>query len=180
MIQDRDLVQHFEIIFKAHYSSVKYFIFFLLKSEQDAEDLAQDVFTKLWSRPEIWNNNDATNGYIFTMAKNVTLDFIKHKRLEQNYRDEQIQEILIKELFVSEDPLYPIYRDEIQLILDLALNKLPKRRRIIFEMSRLDSMSNQEIASSLDISVRTVEHQIYLALHELKKIIFILFFFYFL
>ncbi len=179
MIQYPGLVQKFEKIFKTHYSSVKYFIFFLLKSEQDAEDLAQDVFTKLWCKPEIWNNNDDANGYIFSMAKNVTLDFIKHKRLEQNYRDEQIQEILVKELFVSEDPLNPIYRDEIQLILDLALNRLPKRRRMIFEMSRLDGMSNQEIASTLDISVRTVEHQIYLALHELKKVVFILFFLYF-
>jgi len=100
MNQDHNLVQHFETIFKTHYSSVKHFIFFLLKSEQDAEDLAQDVFTRLWSKPEIWSNQEEINGYIFTTARNVTLDFIKHKKLEQHYREEQIQENLIKELLV--------------------------------------------------------------------------------
>lgn len=180
MIQDHNLARHFETIFKTHYSSVKHFIFFLLKSEQDAEDLAQDVFTRLWSKPEIWSNQEESNGYIFTTARNVTLNFIKHKKLEQHYQEEQIQENLIKELCVSEDPLNPIYHDELQLILDLALNRLPTRRKMIFEMSRLNGMSNQEIASTLNISVRTVEHQIYLTLQELKKIIFIVFFLHFL
>ena len=65
MIQDHNLALHFETIFKTHYSSVKHFIFFLLKSEQDAEDLAQDVFTRLWSKPEIWSNQEESNGYIY-------------------------------------------------------------------------------------------------------------------
>ena len=138
MIQDHNLALHFETIFKTHYSSVKHFIFFLLKSEQDAEDLAQDVFTRLWSKPEIWSNQEESNGYIFTTARNVTLNFIKHKKLEQHYQEEQIQENLIKELCVSEDPLNPIYHDELQLILDLALNRLPTRRTY----SRTPDLSN--------------------------------------
>ena len=61
----------------------------------------------------------------------------------------------------------------------MALERFPKRRKKIFEMSRLHDMSNQEIAIALHLSVRTVEHQIYLSLQDLRKIVFILFFLYF-
>lgn len=180
MNQDHYLVQQFEKIFRTHFSSVKYFINMILKSEADSEDLAQDVFIKLWNNFEAWKDNELTDGYIYTMAKNVTLDFIKHKRQEDNYRDEQIQQNSIKELFGFVDPLNSIYCNEIRLIIKMALERLPEQRRKIFEMSRLKEMTNKEIAVALHLSVRTVEHQIYLTLQELRKIVFILFFWYFL
>lgn len=180
MIQNYYLVQEFEKIFLIHFSGVKFFIFKLIKSEADAEDLAQDVFIKLWTNFETWKDNDGKDGYIYTIAKNVTLDFIRHKRLEDDYQDEVIQKNTIKELFGTSDPLDSIYYDEMQLILKLALERFPERRRKIFEMSRFENMSNQEIAVALNLSIRTVEHQIYLSLQDLKKIILLLFFLYFL
>ncbi|WP_373156873.1 RNA polymerase sigma-70 factor [Bacteroides cellulosilyticus] len=176
MNQDTYLVQQFEKIFKAHFSSVKFFIFMFLKSEADSEDLAQDVFVKLWTNFETWIDNDGKDGYIYTIAKNVTLDFIKHKRLEDDYRDELIKKNLTKELFGFADPLNSIYCNEIRLIIRMALERFPKRRRKIFEMSRLRNMSNHEIAETLHLSLRTIEHQIYLSLKTLKKIIIIIFF----
>lgn len=178
MTQDSFLVQEFEKIFRTHFSRVKIFIFMLLKSEADAEDIAQDVFMKLWANYETWKNNNGKEGYIYTLAKNLTLDFIRHKRLEDDYRDNQIHENSIKELLGPNEILDPIYYSEMQLALKLALEHLPERRRTIFEMSRFKHMTNLEIAEMLRISVRTVEHQIYLSLQDLRKIIFILFFLY--
>ena len=51
----------------------------------------------------------------------------------------------------------------------LTLDRMPERRRQIFEMSRMQGLSNAVIAEQLQLSVRTVEHQIYLALKEFKK-----------
>lgn len=180
MNQDHCLVEQFEMIFRTHFSSVKFFINMFLKSEADAEDLAQDVFTKLWTNFETWQNNDGKEGYIYVMAKNVAFDFIKHKRLENDYREEQIKKSKIKDLLGLSDPLNSLYYKEIQLIIRMALENFPERRRKIFEMSRFNNMSNQEIALSLHLSVRTIEHQIYLSLQVLKRIILILFFLYFL
>ena len=59
------------------------------------------------------------------------------------------------------------------MLTELAIERLPKRRKRIFRMSRLDGMSNKEIAEALGLSTRTVEHQIYLALRELRRIIFL-------
>ncbi len=176
MTQEPNLPQHFEALFKSHFSSVKFFINMILKSEEDAEDIAQDVFTKLWTTPEVWINNENKDNYIYSMAKNATLNFIRHKRIEHSFQEKQVQENVINELFTPDDPLTPIYYKEAQLILELALERFPERRRKIFEMSRFDQMTHQEIASKLKISIRTVEHQVYLALQELRKIIFFFFF----
>ena len=86
MSQNQDpihLARQFEIIFTTHYSAVKYFSINLLKSEEDAEDIIQDVFAKLWTQPEVWLKNKDIGQYIYAMTKNTTFNFIKRKRVEQ-------------------------------------------------------------------------------------------------
>ena len=148
----------------------------LLKSEEDAKDITQDVFTKLWTKPELWTKVPNPTPYIYTLTKSTTLNFIKHKKVELAYQEKIIEKSLIDELFQSEDTLNPIYYKEAQLIIKLVLERLPEQRRMIFEMSRFKHMSNLEIAEKLNISKRTVEHHIYLTLLEMKKIIFFAFF----
>ena len=179
MSQNQDpihLARQFEIIFTTHYSAVKYFAINLLKSEEDAEDIIQDVFAKLWTQPEVWLENKDIGQYIYAMTKNTTFNFIKRKRLEQSYQEQLSQKYLIEDLLKSEDTLDPIYYKEALLIIRLILDRLPERRRKVFEMSRINNMSNMEIAQALNISVRTVEHQIYLTLLEIKKLIFLPYF----
>ena len=182
---ERLLAQQFETIFTKYYSVVKYFALMLLKSEEDAKDITQDVFTKLWTKPELWTEVPNPTPYIYTLTKSTTLNFIKHKKVELAYQEKIIEKSLIDELFQSEDTLNPIYYKEAQLIIKLVLERLPEQRRMIFEMSRFKHMlemsrfkhmSNLEIAEKLNISKRTVEHHIYLTLLEMKKIIFFAFF----
>ena len=170
------LAKQFGMIFTEYYSVVKYFAFMLLKSEEDAKDITQDVFTKLWTKPELWTEVPNPTPYIYTLTKSTTLNFIKHKKVELAYQEKIIEKSLIDELFQSEDTLNPIYYKEAQLIIKLVLERLPEQRRMIFEMSRFKHMSNLEIAEKLNISKRTVEHHIYLTLLEMKKIIFFAFF----
>lgn len=106
------LARQFEIIFTTHYSAVKYFAINLLKSEEDAEDIIQDVFAKLWTQPEVWLENKDIGQYIYAMTKNTTFNFIKRKRLEQSYQEQLSQKYLIEDLLKSEDTLDPIYYKE--------------------------------------------------------------------
>lgn len=101
MSQNQDpihLARQFEIIFTTHYSAVKYFAINLLKSEEDAEDIIQDVFAKLWTQPEVWLENKDIGQYIYAMTKNTTFNFIKRKRLEQSYQEQLSQKYLIEDL----------------------------------------------------------------------------------
>lgn len=164
----------FQRFFTENFPKVKNFAQMLLKSEADAEDIAQDVFCKLWLQPDLWLNNDKElDNYIFIMTRNIVLNIFKHQQIEHEYREEVIERTLLYELTEKEDVLENVYYKEMQMIVQLALEKMPKRRRLIFEMSRFNGLSHKEIAEKLNVSVRTIEHQVYLALIELKKLLLI-------
>ena len=162
----------FEQFFIATFPKVKAFAWKILKSEDDAEDIAQDVFVKLWDNPEIWEDEDTWNSYIYTMVRNHIYNFLKHKSIELNY-----QERIFKEKTSFEPDIHDeLYAKEIALLIKLALEDMPEQRKKVFLMSRQKGMTNQEIADKLQLSIRTVERHIYLVLINLKKIILIIFF----
>lgn len=140
----------------------------LLKSEHEAEDVAQDIFVKLWEQPDLWEDG-LPQGYLFAMVKNRIFNKIKRRNFEGNYINSQIDLQLSHEAFGFEDPLNEMYREDIRLLLMLSLDQMPDKRREIFKMSRFQNLSNRDIADKMNLSVRTVEQHIYLALKELKK-----------
>lgn len=175
---DRQIELKFQGFFTANFPKVKNFAQMLLKSEAEAEDVAQDVFCKLWLQPEIWLDTDRDlDNYIFIMTRNIVLNIFKHQQIEQEYQDEVIEKTILYELTEKEEVLNNVYYKEMLMIIRLTLEKMPKRRRLIFELSRFRGLSHKEIADKLDVSIRTIEHQVYLALIELKKILILFIFF---
>lgn len=171
------LKQKFENLFILYFPKVKNFALKLLKSDYEAEDIARDIFVKLWKMPEIWMDDcSSTDSYLYTMTRNYVFDTIKHKNIESAYKEKKVEEAFLNDVFDSDSPLDNLYCKEIQLLIYLTLEQMPEKRKKVFEMSRFEGMSNDEIAQSLNLSVRTVEHHIYLALSELKKILICAFF----
>ena len=169
-----DKVLRFKKFFDLNFPKVKTFAWQLLKSEEDAEDIAQDIFAKLWTNPEIWENQETWNSYIYTMVRNHIYNFLKHKSIRQTYQEQCTKE----EPAISETDIHDqLYAKESELLIKLTIANMPEQRRKIFRMSRTQEKSNQEIADELDISIRTVERHIYLALIDLKKVLLTLFFF---
>ena len=163
-IKEQEKKRKFEQFFILTFPKVKAFAWKILHSEEDAEDIAQ----------EIWENKETWDSYIYTMARNQIYNFLKHQSVELNYQEKLSQENSPSYEFDMYDKLYA---KELQLLIKLTLDNMPEQRRKVFSMSRQRGMSNQEIADNLQLSVRTVERHIYLALQELKKVILIAFFF---
>lgn len=175
---NKQIAMKFQCFFTVNFPKVKRFAQMLLKSEAEAEDVAQDVFCKLWLQPEIWLDNDKDlDNYLFIMTRNIVLNIFKHQQIQQEYQDEVIEKTLLYELTEKEDVLNNIYYREMLMIIQLTLEKMPKRRRLIFELSRFKGLSHKEIAENLGVSIRTIEHQVYLALIELKKVLLFFIFF---
>lgn len=121
---------------------------------------------KIIPHPEIWENQETWNSYIYTMVRNHIYNFLKHKSIEQTYQEQYTKE----DLSISEADIHDqLYARESELLMKLTIANMPEQRRKIFRMSRTQEKSNQEIADELNISVRTVERHIYLALIDLKK-----------
>lgn len=175
---DRQIELKFQKFFTANFPKVKNFAQMLLKSEAEAEDVAQDVFCKLWLQPEIWLDTDKDlDNYLFILTRNIVLNIFKHQQIEQEYQDEVVERTFLYELTEKEEILNNVYYKEMLMIVQLTLEKMPKRRRLIFKLSRFKGLSHKEIADKLDVSIRTIEHQVYLALIELKKILVLFVFF---
>jgi len=156
-------------LFEANYSKVKNLAYNLLKSEVDAEDVAQEVFAKLWEQQSIWiNNKRELDAYILIMAKNIALNMFKYQKIRLEYKERFIEE---SSELTDRDLLDSIYFREILQSIYSKLESIPERRRTVFELSRFYGKSHKEIADKMNISVRTVEQQIYLTLIELRKVL---------
>lgn len=141
--------------------------------EEDAENITQDVFTDLWERRDAIDHIENVNAYLFRLARNRCLDYLKHKVFEQKYA-ENVQASFEIELNLKLQSLDRFDVSDIsegneteRLVRD-AINSLPKRCRDIFLLSRMKGLKYREISEKLGISVNTVECQMGIALKKLR------------
>ena len=165
-----DMDARFEQFYAANFPRVKNFARLLTKSEEDAEDIAQNIFLKLWTRPDLWQGQESMTGYLYTVTRNEIFNLFKHQKVEQEYESHIIRSQLIGELCDEDTSLLEnLYYKEIVLLVELALNQLPPRRKQVFEMSRIEGLSHKEIAEALDVSVHTVQEHISLSLKVIRS-----------
>lgn len=168
--EEVETVDHFSRLFKNNYSKVKYFAYILLRSEPDAEDVAQEVFARLWERQNIWLDNEREfDSYLLIMTRNIALNIYKHEQVRQEYMEYYMVKSVSSQ--IDYDFFERFHYREMLGIIYSALAVIPDRRRRVFELSRFHGKSHKEIAVIMGISVHTVERQIYLTLTELRKTI---------
>lgn len=172
-IEERILVERmqqgdttaFELLFKYYYPGLVVFASNIVINKDEAEELVQDFFVRLWENRHSLKSDNPLKNYLFTSVKNRSINFLKSVQVKRNVIEE------LKRQMESEMRYNPdIYTDtELQQKLKLAFTKLPPRTAEIFTLSRFKGLSNDEIALSLELSKRTVETQISNALKILRK-----------
>ena len=157
----------FDILFTQYYPQLKHFFLGFVKDEELANDMAQDIFFKVWINRKTISKVDSFNRYLFKMAKNMIYDHYDHELVKENYEQKERErtEYLYSDIVEEE-----IYAKELSLLIDIAIEKMPPQRKQIFVLSRKKGLTNEEIAKQLDINKRTVENHISLAIKELKKV----------
>ena len=135
-----------------------------LKSTENAEEIVQEVFLKIWNNREEISPDKSFESYLFTIAKNGILNTIRKSKSEQAYLN-----------FAKLNPGKNVLLDEeldfneLERAYKNAVDQLSPRRKEIFLLSRVHSLSNAEIAEKMNISVKTVENQMTSALAEVRK-----------
>lgn len=156
----------FETVFVHYFNKVKYFINGLIKSESDAEELAQDVFVKIWRDRASLDTEKNFSTYIYVCARNSTINLLKKKFIRDSFVSEQLH--TQSEPMDSEEVYFA---KEMDLLIDMAVLRMPERRRTIYELSRKQGFTSDQIATQLDMSKKTVENQMNMTMKELKGII---------
>ena len=162
----------YEKVYLHYVSSVKNFLTRLTRSKQTAEEITQEVFVTIWERRENIDPRKNISGYLYVIAKNFALKYFKKNQI-----------LFDNEFQVKENPLLDIAPDEIliakekELLTEIAVKKMPAKRRKVYELSRKDGLTNSEIAEKLHISKNTVENHITSALKEIREVITLFTFF---
>lgn len=136
-----------------------------LKDKNAVEDLVQDFFVSVWMEAPRLHIEISLKSYLFTGIKNRCLDYQKHLKVTEKYK------AFILFAAENEDDSFDHYfaESELRQAIEKSMAKLPPRCHEIFELSRLNGFSNQEIADKLGLSKRTVELQISNSLKILRK-----------
>lgn len=165
-INNRD-INEFERMFHLHFFCLVKYAYKYVGTFADAQDLTQSVFLKIWELNGAWDPKGTVKSYLYTAVKNQCLNHIKHKKVVNRF---QVEQYLAPKLSQMEMEWEEVDREtRLNDSIKLALNKMPDKRREVFELSRDEGLTYSEIADVLGITKKTVENHMGNALKFLKE-----------
>lgn len=158
--------QAYRAIYYTYKGSIEFFLLKLLRSEDYAAELTQNIFVNLWEKRETIDSRKSIKSFLFAVAKNSALNYFRHLKVKDRYiRHEMHNEGLD---YNSDDEM--IAR-ETAYIIEIAISRMPPKRRQVFKMSRYENMSNEEIAEKLNMKKLTVASHIAQAVKEIRELL---------
>jgi RNA polymerase sigma-70 factor (family 1) len=155
----------FRELFERYAPRIYQFSLSYLKNNQDAEELVQDVFLKIWEKRDSLDRTKNIKAFIFKVSVNSIYDFIRRKNIEGAY-----QEFARNNFEAQPDSTWhQVIFNEMLGHLDVLVKQMPPERQKIFRLNREEGLTNDEIARKLNLSKRTVENQLFRAIAFLKK-----------
>lgn len=151
----------FEKLFREYFPPLMSFARKILTDEDDAREVVQKVFISLWEKRESIDLTTSLKSYLFTSVHNRSLNVIRDRK--------KFSEVEVPEMAGEWDVSAHIESIELEEKIAEALESLPEKCRQIFELSRFDGLKYSEIATQLDLSIKTVENQMSKALKILRE-----------
>lgn len=153
--------REFEELFKTYFTPLMAFSRRILGNEDDAREVVHQVFINLWEKRNEIDLSASLKSYLFTSVNNRSLNVIRDRK---KFSDEEVPEEA--EAWDAESRMEAM---ELEEQVRGAIEALPERCREIFKLNRFEGLRYSEIASRLDLSVKTVENQMSKALKILRE-----------
>jgi len=157
--------QAFELLFHKYYIRLCGFANKFLNDPDEAREIVQDVFVKVWEGRSEIDPDNSFRSYLFQIAQNICLNRLQHKKVESKYIEVYKLVYLEHRGFSAHESLLA---KELEDNISLAISKLPTECKRVFELSRTEGLKYREIADILNISVKTVETQMSKALRLIR------------
>ena len=155
----------FAQIFYHYTARIHPFIRKMVRSEEVAEEIVQDVFVSLWNRREKLVEIDHYAAYIFTIATNKTFNYLKSKAREEKH----LKELAAIKKDITNNTLETIDLHESNQLINKLVNQLTPQRKLIYKLTREEGLSHDEIAQRLNISKNTVKNHLVETLRFLRE-----------
>lgn len=156
----------FEKLFHSYYDRLRRFAFFYLKDKIQSEEIVEELFIHLWEkRGQLHIGN--LELYLFASVKNRSINALKKNR----YIFLPLADFESSLIAEGQQPDRQVLHAESEQEVLKLLGYLPEKRRLIFVLSRIDGLKYQEIAQLMQISIRTVEDQVFKAVKILRELV---------
>ncbi|MEM6629212.1 MAG: sigma-70 family RNA polymerase sigma factor [Bacteroidota bacterium] len=180
--EDRELVaaaktgdnKAFEALLKKYRKSVYYMLLKMIKNPDDAEDLTQEAFAKAFNSIEKFDATYAFSTWLFRIATNNCIDFIRKKRVQTVSIDQPMEgddgsNIRFDVRDEDLDPNQSMLKQQRKRFLNMAIDRLPEKYRMLVELRYFKELSYEEVAQELQIPLGTVKAQLFRARELLNQ-----------
>jgi len=150
----------YETLFRLYYAKFVHYSESIVGDRDAAKDLVQEAFMKVWLNREKLREDLSIHNYLFVLVKRASLNFLRDRRL--------IEE-LDPELSDETHDVSNNGRDENLELVRAVVEAMPSQRKTVFKLSREAGLQNKEIAEHLNLSEKTVERHITLALRDIRS-----------
>ena len=154
----------FDELYRTYSIRLYRFALSILKSGDDAEEVVQNTFFKIWDQRDKIQSSQALKPYIFTIAYHIIIDLIRSRLKEKKYR-----EVILQKAIINYDIEESIEFGDLLDRIDSIVKDLPPRKLEIYQLSRINHLSHNEIAQKLGITIKTVENGITFSMNFIKK-----------
>ena len=147
---------------------LKSFSFSLIKSKETAEEIVSDIFLDIWIKRKQLCAIEDLKMYLYTAVRNNSL-----RKLQQNKKATffSLDEVQVEFASPDENAESILLTQELSHKIDLAIDKLPQRCKLIFKLAKEDKLKYKEIAALLHISIKTIDSQVATALKKIASVL---------
>lgn len=163
--------EKFKSIYAGYYYKVKYFAVQYLGDEDEAENVAQEVFVSFWENIERVDFNKNVLAYLLTSARNKSLNILSKESYHKKYMNDSIKshQHKINCRLLKENVTSNVLKREIETILVEAFKEMPENVKETFVMCKLKGFKQREVAIILGISEKTVEQRMKRAMMVIRR-----------
>lgn len=155
----------FKELFSISFPYLARFAFSFVNSREKSEEIASDVLIALWNKRNSLGHIDDLKLYLYKSTKNTSLNYIKKQRRNPTYALTENRELWMKATDATPEQI--LISAELQKKIQMAIQQLPGKCRQIYKLIKEDGLKYKEVAGLLQLSVKTVEAQMAIAMKRL-------------
>lgn len=144
------------------------FAFSILHSSEFAEEAVNDVFLNIWQKRSSLKNIESLKNYLFISTKNTSFNYLSKFRKERNTT---LDDVLVRFEIDELTPETALFTNEVRIEIEQAINQLPPKTKLVFQMAKVEGLKYKEIAEILGISVNTIDNHIATAIKKLSIVL---------
>jgi len=154
----------FEELFHELYNKLCNYALRFLSSPEEAEEVVQQCFVKLWERRTSADSIKSFKSYLYKSVHNSCLNLFEHEKIKRQYASEA--EYKLKQIYTSEFQVS--YSDDLKDKLELFIEELPEKNKEVFKLRFYEGYNTKEVSEMLQITPRTVETHVSKSLKILR------------